>query len=644
MKCTHFFFSILLIVCTCFSKKTFAQESFKFHKVQAGETAFSISKLYGISLEDFYKFNPETRRELKAGDVVMVPVVSRPKEESIDSSAFHIHIVQEGQTLYSIGRQYDVPTDLIEVNNPDIINQIIHPGMRLLIPKHPKRSPLQNSTSVPDSPAPDGFHLVKPGESLFSIARRYDLSLQDILALNPQQDSIIRPGQLLRVRLVADEKIPSQGENKMTGKSADTTRFTMHRVEAGETISSLARKYNLSVEDILQYNPELRQMNLKTGMLLLIPLSLPASKELPPSDPVPAIPEFPDEKSVRFAEYFNLIGKRKLRISLILPVSSDATNRDLRPVDIVGMDYYLGVKTALETLQKQGYQFTLQVVELPEYSTELSQTSSRVVNSDLIIGPFVPQQAKVFTEILPSRGKVPVVVPFGAPNHSSVGSVWIQETEDQEVRELASTILSYYPDLPIYIIYSNAKGTKANLLNDQFRTYLGNRTVKEVHLTNGLQGLSAVIETPESKVIVFFYDDDFLSQQFIDKIRRHRTSNILVLNRKILDNPLIEPRYLNQLNLLIASSRHIQYEHPLVVAASESIASQYKLETNDIILYAFQSTYDIVRALTDPQHRPEFIKIKSTRKKGVFQNEAIQILTIRNYKLVPLNATGTQNQ
>ncbi|MFN3952239.1 MAG: LysM peptidoglycan-binding domain-containing protein [Thermaurantimonas sp.] len=643
MKCTHFFFSILLIACSCFSKQVFAQESFKFHKVHAGETAFSISKLYGISLEDFYKFNPETRRELKAGDVVMVPVMSRPKEESIDSSAFHIHIVQEGQTLYSIGRQYEVPTDLIEIHNPDIKNQIIHPGMRLLIPKHPKRSPLPNSTSVPDSPAPDGFHLVKPGESLFSIARLYDLSLPDILALNPLQDSVIRPGQLLRVR-PADEKKPSQGENNLTGKSADTTRFTMHRVEAGETIASLARKYSLSVEDILQYNPELRQMSLKAGMLLLIPLSIPTGTELPPSDPIPGIPEFPDEKSVKFAEYFNLIGKRKLKIALILPVSSDAPNRDLRPVDIVGMDYYLGVKTALETLQKQGYQFTLQVVELPEYSTEFSQTRSRVVNCDLIIGPFVPQQAKVFTETLHSRDKVPVVVPFGTPNLSSVGSVWMQETEDQEVRELASTILSEYPDLPMYIIYSDAKGAKANQLNDLFRKYLGNKTVKEVHLTGGLQGLSSVTETPESKVIVFFHDDDFLSQQFIERIRRQRISNILVLNRKILDNPLIEPRYLNQLNLLIASPRHIHYEHPLVVAASESIASQYKLETNDIILYAFQSTYDLVRALTDPQHRTEFIKIKSTRKKGVFQNEAVQILTIRNYKLVPLNAISTQNQ
>lgn len=644
MKIINRTFGILIATLLFISNQAFSQESFKFHKVQTGETAYSISKLYGISLEDFYKFNPEARQSLKSGDVVMIPASTSPTDETIDSTRFLIHNVQEGQTLYSISRQYNVPVDLIEVNNPDIKNQIIRPGMRLLIPKNPKRSPVQSEQQLPGTSAPEDFHLVKPGESLFSIARLYDITVSDIFTFNPQLDSVIYPGQLIRVHLSKNEGKTSHPAENTSGISKDTTRYTMHRVEDGETLYSIARKYNQKIENIQRYNPELRQMSIKSGMLLLIPLSMAVDEDSEVYEPKPEVPDFADEKAVGFVSYFNLLGKRNLKISLILPISSDLTNRDLRPVDIVAMDYYLGVKTALETLQKDGYQFTLQIVELPENSTDFYHTFSKIKYSDFIIGPFVPLQTKSFLESFPDKGKVPVIIPFGTVNNSAAGTVWIQESEDHELRELASSILSEYTELPIYLIYTNNKDNKANKLNDQFRSYLGKRNIREIHLTGGLQGLSAVTDLPEPKIIVFFHDENFLSQQFIERMRRQRNNNILVLHRKILDNPLIEPRYLNQLNVLIASPRHIQHEHSLVIAASESIANQYKLETNDIMLYAFQSVYDLVRSLTDPGYVTKFIKINPTLKKGVFQNEAVQVLTVRNYKLVPLQSAGTQNQ
>ncbi|MFN4300025.1 MAG: LysM peptidoglycan-binding domain-containing protein [Thermaurantimonas sp.] len=626
------------------SFQAFAQESFKFHRVQQGETVFSISRQYNISVEDFYKFNPETRQGIKAGDVVMVPASASPKEETIDTNRFHVFTIQEGQTLYSLSRQFNVPIDLIEANNPDIKDKVIRPGMRLLIPKNPKLAPVQSPELVAEESAPLGFHRVKPGESLFSIARIYQISVADLLAFNQISDSLIKPGQLLRVTPPSENgQSASTASPSKNGSRTDSVRFTMHRVEEGETLSALARKYGIKIDDIERYNPELRQMPLKVGMLLLIPIKIPGNGS--PSiveikDSI--VPEVADASSVEYVNYFGLLGKRRLRISLILPVNIESEVRDLRPSDIVAMDYYLGVRTALENLTAQGYQFTLSVIELPESTTDLKGLFSRVRESDIVIGPFVPQQAKSFLENFPDAGKVPVILPFGTLNSSAEGSIWMQESEELEMRSLAIAIQSHYSNQPVYLVYSE-KEAKANQLNDLLRKYLTNKTIREIRLASGLQGLNAVTDVVEAKVVVFFAEDNYLSSQFIDRMRRNK-ANTLIISRRVLDNPLLEPRYLNQINFLIASPRFVNYNHPLVQTAAETIALQHKLEASEITLYAYQTTYDLVKSLTDSRYKPEFIQIKSTRRKGVFQNDAVQILTARNYKLVPINSTNAQNQ
>lgn len=633
-------FTFLLII---LSFQTFAQDSFKFHRVQPGETVFSISRQYNISVEDFYKYNPETRQGIKAGDVVMIPASASPKEDAIDTNRFHVIVVQEGQTLYGISRQYNVPVDLIEANNPDIKDQILRPGMKLLIPKNPKLSPVQTPEMVADDSAPSGFHRVKPGESLYSIARIYQISVSDLLNFNQINDSLIKPGQLLRVMPPATNGKSTSSTPARNGITTDSVRFTMHRVETGETLSALARKYGIKVDDIERYNPELRQMSLKAGMLLLIPVKIPGQEIQTPSEVKDSIvPEVSDVSSVEYVNYFSLLGKRRLRISLILPVNSESDVRDLRPSDIVAMDYYLGVRTALENLTVQGYHCTLTVIEFPENSTDYNGLANRVRSSDIVIGPFVPHQAKSFLENFPDAGKVPVILPFGSLNSTTEGSIWMQENEELEMRALATAIQSYYTNQPVYLVYSD-KEAKANQLNDHLRKYLSDRTVRELRLSSGLQGLNAVTDAAEAKVVVFFVEDNYLSSQFIDRMRRNK-ANTVVISRKVLDNPLLEPRYLNQVNFLTASSRYIHYTHPLVQTAAETIALQHKLEASDITLYAYQTTYDLVKSLTDSRHKTEFIQIKSTRRKGVFQNDAVKILTSRNYKLVPLNSTNAQNQ
>ncbi|RCX05385.1 LysM peptidoglycan-binding domain-containing protein [Schleiferia thermophila] len=632
----NFFPFVLVFLCWNVAR---AQNEFKFHKVQPGETVYSICKTYGIGQEEFYRYNPETRHSLKAGDVVMVPAAPAENESPVDTLKFTIHIVKEGQTLYSISREYDVPIDLIESNNPEIQNQVLKVGMRLLIPKNPKRAPLpsDDGNKEANQQIPAGFHRVEPGESLYSVARLYKISVSELVTINHLNDSTLRAGQLIRIKPETPPQGFSRVKPQLNEDKKDTIRYTMHRVENGETLTSLSKKYNISASDLLRFNPELNQMNLKAGMLLLIPVYYPPSRPITDSsfDTVDS-KEVLEISTLEAVNYFGMLGKRKLRVLLIIPANPENASNELRPSEIVSMDYYLGVRTALELLQNEGFQITLKVTEAPENYSLLGQITFDIPNVDLVIGPFIPQQIKELNHQINGQSQLPIVLPFGQPSFVAPGNILLQETEEQEARALAHALQSSYPESTVYLIYSE-KDQKANQLNDALKKYLIGRKIKEIRLGNGLQGLSQITDSPEPKVVSFFIDDNFLSSQFIDRIRKSgNSSTVLLLNRRILDNPLIEPRYLNHVNFLVAMPRYIHFEHPLVQAAAESISNQHKLEPNDITLHAFQSTYDLIKTLTDNRHKPEFLDLRSTRKHGVFQNAQVVVLTNRNYKLVPI--------
>lgn len=113
----------------------------------------------------------------------------------------------------------------------------------------PMLSSAQNNT---------GFflHTVEKGQSLYSIANMYSVSIEDIVRLNPQCNEQIRAGQAL--------KIP-----QTTATGSNSKRF--HTIQAGETLYKLTVKYNISAQKICDANPGLSASNFRIGQVIVIP-------------------------------------------------------------------------------------------------------------------------------------------------------------------------------------------------------------------------------------------------------------------------------------------------------------------------------------------------------------------------------------
>lgn len=181
-----------------------------------------------------------------------------------------VHIVQEGQALWSLAAYYEVKlSDLLLFNSltPDTI---VQPGDQITIR-------LAEGQAPPPTPTPPTSHTVLAGQSLWSIAVQYDVKLGDILWLNNlPEDAVLQPGEQIRVRLAPDEVPPPT-----------PTPILYHSVQRGQTLWEIAITYGLTLDELLGLNGLEQDVLLQPGDQLLVRQSPTAVPTLLPTPTVP---------------------------------------------------------------------------------------------------------------------------------------------------------------------------------------------------------------------------------------------------------------------------------------------------------------------------------------------------------------------
>ena len=157
------------------------------HVVKPGETLYAISKAYNISQKEIAVENPGVISGLQIGQSLKIPVEPKLSNE-VDTSELQepgktgrYHTVQPGETLYGIGRLYNLDEEQIRQANPGVTPEQLRPGQLLKIPE---------TVTAPEEPNynEEGFvyHRVKRRETLYSIAGYYNVTVDEIRAVNPE--------------------------------------------------------------------------------------------------------------------------------------------------------------------------------------------------------------------------------------------------------------------------------------------------------------------------------------------------------------------------------------------------------------------------------------------------------------------------
>lgn len=171
------------------------------------------------------------------------------------------HKVQSGETKYGISRQYAISIETLEKYNPDIKTGL-KAGMMLLIPTADEKKPdYKDEQAQPNEN--HLIHRVKVGETLYSLARQYQVALSELQKLNPELKSTgLKEGMVLL--------IPKQ---KMLQKvTLLDSGFYWHEVKATETAWMISRTYDISLDSIYLLNPE-AEVGIRVGQLLKLPLN-----------------------------------------------------------------------------------------------------------------------------------------------------------------------------------------------------------------------------------------------------------------------------------------------------------------------------------------------------------------------------------
>lgn len=157
----------------------------------------------------------------------------------IPVSGSNYYVVKKGDSLWSIARANGLTVDELKSLN-NLSSNVLHVGDTLLI----------SSAESTGDDGNDNYYVVKSGDTLWSIARKYNLSVNELKALNNLSSNGLSVGQRLIV-----------------GKESSND----YVVSAGDTLWAIARKFNVSVDDIKALN-NLSSNNLSIGMTLKIPL------------------------------------------------------------------------------------------------------------------------------------------------------------------------------------------------------------------------------------------------------------------------------------------------------------------------------------------------------------------------------------
>lgn len=227
--------TISLVFVLSFNKIT-AQDSIIEHKIQKGETAYFIAQKYKVSIDEIYKLNPESQSGIKDNQIIKIPVHSEKT-----NSKQHIHVVAPKETLFGLSKQYHVSVEAIQNANPILANGL-QIGQELIIP--------QNSDKTETAISSKTIHQVVAKESLFSIARQYNVSVQDLENLNKE---ILQNG----LQIGQTISIPNKRKT-LDGRVRVINQETIfHVVEAKETKFSIAKKYGISIDQLESQNPEI---------------------------------------------------------------------------------------------------------------------------------------------------------------------------------------------------------------------------------------------------------------------------------------------------------------------------------------------------------------------------------------------------
>lgn len=234
------------------------------YQVQRGDTLTSIALQSKISLTELAELNKISNTGgLRLGQVIKIPAGSTVPET---------YTVQSGDSLSVISAKYNVGMDYIANLNGISRTTGLRVGQRLKLTGEETASTRTDANVEKSNTQKNSdIHLVKSGETLSSIAKKYHLQLNYLAELNDlSRTANVRVGQRLKVEGEADQA-ETQSEVKMAKTSKNSKNTDSYTVKSGESLNVIANRVGISVAELAELNDLNARLGLRVGQQITIP-------------------------------------------------------------------------------------------------------------------------------------------------------------------------------------------------------------------------------------------------------------------------------------------------------------------------------------------------------------------------------------
>lgn len=287
------------------------------------------------------------------------------------------------------------------------------------------------------------IHDVVKGETLYSLARRYGVTVDEIKGANAALAEGLKAGQRIKIPVKVEESAP---------QSVATPQVRVHKVMKGETLYSLAKMNGLSVEELQAANPHIRK-GLKAGQLIDIP-QRGAATEPSQGEATPNLTPAPTQtESVKLVEepsteqsavvptldaqplFRTLKAEDRAEVALLLPLGSEE-----KPAQNY-LDFYRGFLIGLDSVRMAGYSVNLSLYNTKHDYNRVAEiiSSGALEKSNLVVGPIYEDELIPVATALQGKN-IPVVSPLANLTQSVGGHIFqmspSQNTKLEKVRSM----------------------------------------------------------------------------------------------------------------------------------------------------------------------------------------------------------------
>ncbi|KRM21087.1 muramidase family protein [Latilactobacillus graminis] len=166
------------------------------------------------------------------------------------------YTVKAGDSVWGIANQYGVSmSDLISWNH--IKNNLIYPGQVLIVSSSATGNNNQTPTKPTPTPTPKPGngekYTVKAGDSVWAIANKYGISMNDLISWNNIKNNMIHPGDVLTVSKTATGNTNNNNNNSNSNNGNQTSNKT-YTVKSGDSVWAISNRYGISMADLVQWN------------------------------------------------------------------------------------------------------------------------------------------------------------------------------------------------------------------------------------------------------------------------------------------------------------------------------------------------------------------------------------------------------